>query len=84
MSAEDTDAECEFRFAEPKIALEPGNAMECPLTVLPPKQKWIGKPQDRQFQSRPRRSASRRPRRREWPSSGSGRGCRGGSRSSCP
>ncbi len=50
LSAEDTDAECEFRFAEPKIALEPGNAMECPFTVLPPKQKWIGKPQDRQFQ----------------------------------
>ena len=43
LSAEDTDAECQFRFAEPKIALEPGNAMECPFTVLPPKQKWIGR-----------------------------------------
>jgi beta-lactam-binding protein with PASTA domain len=50
LSAEDTDAECQFRFAEPKIALEPGNAMECPFTVLPPKQIWVGKPHDRQFQ----------------------------------
>ena len=85
LSAEDTDAECQFRFAEPKIALEPGNAMECPFTVLPPKQKWIGK------LARPAvpgdggtGRASTRPRRRGWPSSGSGRGCRGGWRSSIP
>ena len=50
LSAEDTDAECQFRFAEPKIALEPGNAIECPFTALPPKQIWIGKNKDRQFQ----------------------------------
>ena len=50
LEAADTDGECSFRFAEPRIALEPGNGMECPFTVFPPKQKWIGRPIDRQFQ----------------------------------
>jgi beta-lactam-binding protein with PASTA domain len=50
LAAEDTDGECGFRFAEPRIALEPGNGMECPFTVFPPKQKWIGRAVDRQFQ----------------------------------
>ena len=50
LAAEDTDGECDFRFAEPRIALEPGNGMECPFTVFPPKQKWIGRSVDRQFQ----------------------------------
>ncbi len=50
LAAEDTDAECSFRFAEPRIALEPGNGIECPFTVFPPKQKWIGRAVDRQFQ----------------------------------
>jgi beta-lactam-binding protein with PASTA domain len=50
LEAADTDGECSFRFAEPRIALEPGNGMECPFTVFPPKQKWIGRSVDRQFQ----------------------------------
>ncbi|HEY1715191.1 MAG TPA: PASTA domain-containing protein [Solirubrobacteraceae bacterium] len=50
LAAEDTDGECSFRFAEPRIALEPGNGIECPFTAFPPKQKWIGRPIDRQFQ----------------------------------
>ena len=50
LDAADTDGECTFRFAEPRIALEPGNGMECPFTVFPPKQKWIGRSIDRQFQ----------------------------------
>jgi beta-lactam-binding protein with PASTA domain len=50
MSAEDTDAECQFRFAEPSVALEPGNAIECPFTVFPPSQIWIGRPKERRFQ----------------------------------
>jgi len=50
LAAADTDGECGFRFAEPRIALEPGNGMECPFTVFPPKQKWIGRHVDRQFQ----------------------------------
>ena len=43
LSAEDEDGECKFRWAQPKIALEPGNALECPFTVFPPKQIWIGR-----------------------------------------
>jgi beta-lactam-binding protein with PASTA domain len=50
LAAEDTDGECRFRFAEPRIALEPGNGLECPFTVFPPSQKWIGRPLDRQLQ----------------------------------
>ena len=50
LDAADTDGECTFRFAEPRIALEPGNGLECPFTVFPPKQKWIGRHIDRQFQ----------------------------------
>ena len=84
IGAEDTDAECQFRFAEPKIALEPGNAMECPFTVFPPKQIWIGKPLGPPVPGHGRAGrASTLPRRREWRCSASGRGCRGGSRSSC-
>ena len=49
LAAEDTDGECSFRFTEPRIALEPGNGIECPFTVFPPKQKWIGQSVDRQF-----------------------------------
>ena len=50
LDAADTDGECGFRFAEPRIALAPGNGMECPFTVFPPKQKWIGRHIDHQFQ----------------------------------
>jgi beta-lactam-binding protein with PASTA domain len=50
IAAEDTDAECEFRFAEPSVAIEPGNAIECPFTVFPPKQIWLGRAVDRRFQ----------------------------------
>jgi beta-lactam-binding protein with PASTA domain/Tol biopolymer transport system component len=50
IAAEDTDAECEFRFAEPSVSIEPGNAIECPFTVFPPKQIWIGRAVDRRFQ----------------------------------
>jgi beta-lactam-binding protein with PASTA domain len=50
LAAEDTDGECRFRFADPRVALEPGNGIECPFTAFPPKQKWIGRAVDRQFQ----------------------------------
>jgi beta-lactam-binding protein with PASTA domain len=50
LAAEDTDAECRFRFAQPRIALEPGNGIACPFTVFPPSQKWIGRAVDRRFQ----------------------------------
>jgi beta-lactam-binding protein with PASTA domain len=50
LAARDTDDECQFRFAEPGVALEPGNALECSFTVFPPKQIWIGKVLERRFE----------------------------------
>jgi beta-lactam-binding protein with PASTA domain len=50
VAAEDTDGECEFRFAQPSVAIEPGNAIECPFTCLPPRQVWIGRTVERRFQ----------------------------------
>ena len=47
LAAEDSDGECEFRFAEPSVAVEPGRGVEAPFTVLPPKQIWLGRPKDR-------------------------------------
>ena len=50
VAAEDTDGECEFRFAQPSVAIEPGNAIECPFTCLPPRQVWLGRTLERRFQ----------------------------------
>ena len=50
VSAEDTDGECQFRFAQPSVAIEPGNAIECPFTCLPPRQVWMGRALERRFQ----------------------------------
>lgn len=50
LKATDADEECKFRWAAPKISLEPGAALECPFTVFPPKQIWIGRSLDRQLQ----------------------------------
>ena len=50
VTAEDTDGECEFRFAQPSVAIEPGNAIECPFTCLPPRQVWLGRTLERRFQ----------------------------------
>ncbi len=47
LSAEDSDGECEFRFAEPSVTVEPGRGVEAPFTVFPPKQIWLGRPKDR-------------------------------------
>jgi beta-lactam-binding protein with PASTA domain len=47
LNAEDTDGECQFRFAEPSVTIQPGEGVEAPFTVFPPKQIWIGRPQDR-------------------------------------
>ena len=47
LSAEDTDGELEFRFAEPSVTVEAGRGVEAPFTVFPPKQIWLGKPKDR-------------------------------------
>jgi beta-lactam-binding protein with PASTA domain len=50
VAAEDTDGECRFRFAEPSIVVAPGEAIEAPFTVFPPRQKWIGRPTERRLQ----------------------------------
>jgi beta-lactam-binding protein with PASTA domain len=50
VGAEDADGECEFRFAQPSVAIEPGNAIECPFTCLPPRQIWLGRTLERRFQ----------------------------------
>ena len=50
VAAEDEDGECEFRFAQPSVAIEPGNAIECPFTCLPPRQLWLGRTVERRFQ----------------------------------
>ena len=50
IAAEDTDGECEFRFAGPSVTIEPGNALECPFTCLPPRQLWLGRTLERRFQ----------------------------------
>jgi beta-lactam-binding protein with PASTA domain len=47
LHAEDADGECQFRFAEPTVRIEPGLGVEAPVTVIPPKQIWIGRPKDR-------------------------------------
>ncbi|MGZ4236369.1 MAG: PASTA domain-containing protein [Solirubrobacteraceae bacterium] len=47
LSAEDTDGELEFRFAQPSVTVEAGRGVEAPFTVFPPKQIWLGRPKDR-------------------------------------
>ncbi|MGZ4179339.1 MAG: PASTA domain-containing protein [Solirubrobacteraceae bacterium] len=47
LSAEDTDGELEFRFAQPTVTVEAGRGVEAPFTVFPPKQIWLGRPKDR-------------------------------------
>lgn len=49
VGGEDTDGECEFRFAAPSVTIEPGRGIEAPFTVIPPKQIWIGRSKDRQL-----------------------------------
>lgn len=47
LSAEDTDGELKFRFAQPSVTVEAGRGIEAPFTVFPPKQIWLGRPKDR-------------------------------------
>ncbi|HEY5144066.1 MAG TPA: PASTA domain-containing protein, partial [Solirubrobacteraceae bacterium] len=56
LEATDSDGECHFHFAQPKLDIAPGERIEVPLIVRPPKQMWIGRPVDRQFEAgaRPR------------------------------
>jgi len=47
LEAVDAEGECEFRFAQPSVVIDPGRGIEAPFTVFPAKQLWIGRPQDR-------------------------------------
>ena len=47
LEAVDAEGECEFRFAQPSVTIDPGRGIEAPFTVFPPKQVWIGRPKDR-------------------------------------
>ena len=47
LSAEDTDGELQFRFAQASVTVEAGRGVEAPFTVFPPKQIWLGRPKDR-------------------------------------
>ena len=47
LSAEDADGECQFRFAQPSVVVEPGEGVQAPLTVFPPRQIWLGRGRDR-------------------------------------
>jgi beta-lactam-binding protein with PASTA domain len=47
LRAEDADGECEFRFAELSVTIEPGRGVEAPFRVIPPRQIWIGRAKDR-------------------------------------
>jgi beta-lactam-binding protein with PASTA domain len=46
----DADGECRFRFAEPSITVRPGQAIEAPFTVFPPRQIWLGRATERRLQ----------------------------------
>jgi beta-lactam-binding protein with PASTA domain len=50
-TATDADGECRFHFAQPILTIEPGERVEVPLVVRPPKPMWIGRPVDRRFEA---------------------------------
>jgi beta-lactam-binding protein with PASTA domain len=56
LSALDADGECTFHFAQPTVGIAPGERVEVPLVARPPRQIWIGRARDRQFEvtARPR------------------------------
>jgi beta-lactam-binding protein with PASTA domain len=45
--ARDAEGECRLRFTQPSVAIDPGKGVQAPVTVLPPKQIWLGRPKDR-------------------------------------
>lgn len=47
LDGRDAEGECRFRFAVPSATLAAGKGIEAPVTVLPPKQIWLGRPKDR-------------------------------------
>jgi beta-lactam-binding protein with PASTA domain len=61
LSALDSDGECAFHYAQSSVTIEPAERVEVPLVVRPPRQIWIGRARDRQFE------ATARPREGELP-----------------
>ena len=51
LSALDADGECAFHYAQPSLTIEPAERVEVPLVVRPPRQIWIGRARDRQFEA---------------------------------
>ena len=47
----DADGECAFHYAQPSLTIEPAERVEVPLVVRPPRQIWIGRARDRQFEA---------------------------------
>jgi beta-lactam-binding protein with PASTA domain len=50
-TAADADGECQFHFAQPAVTIAPGERVEVPLVVRPPRNLWLGRPIDRQFEA---------------------------------
>ena len=61
LSGVDTDGECTFHFAQSSIALDPAERVEVPFVVRPPRQIWIGRARDRQFEAAARAVDSEMP-----------------------
>jgi beta-lactam-binding protein with PASTA domain len=51
LAALDTDGECAFHFAQPSVTIAPGERVEVPFAVRPPRNIWVGRSRDRQFQA---------------------------------
>jgi beta-lactam-binding protein with PASTA domain len=52
LAARDTDDECSFHFAQSDVVVEPSERVEVPLVVRPPRQIWVGRARNRQFEAR--------------------------------
>jgi beta-lactam-binding protein with PASTA domain len=50
-TAADADGECHFHFAQPAVTIAAGERVEVPLVVRPPRNLWLGRPIDRQFEA---------------------------------
>jgi beta-lactam-binding protein with PASTA domain len=51
LAAVDSDGECAFHYAQSSVRIEPAERVEVPLVVRPPRQIWIGRARDRQFEA---------------------------------
>jgi beta-lactam-binding protein with PASTA domain len=47
LEGRDADGECRVRLAQPSVTVPAGKAVRAQMTVLPPKQIWLGRARDR-------------------------------------